>query len=205
MKKILIATHNTAKLSEIMLGIKPLKEKGWTIYSLNDLHIQKDPEETGKTFEENAELKARYYAQISNMRTIADDGGLMIDYLNGEPGVKSKRWMGYETSDLNLINYTLKKLKNVPLHKRTAYLQTCLCFCDPLSKKIIKESERIKGYIAEKPSGKPTHGYPFRALFFVDKYKKYYDELTDKEHQIINHRIKALRRLIDKIIADLIQ
>lgn len=199
MKKILIATHNTAKLGEIMLGIKPLKNIGWTIYSLDDLHIHKDPEETGKTFEENAELKARYYAQISNIPTIADDGGLMIDYLNGEPGVKSKRWMGYETNDANLIQFTLQKLKNISKDKRTAYLQTCLCYYNPSTKKLYKESERIKGYIAEKPSGKPTHGYPFRALFIVDVYNKYYDELTDEEHQNINHRIKALSRLINQI------
>jgi len=199
MKKILIATHNKAKLGEIMLGIKPLQQKGWTIYSLEDLHIQKDPEETGKTFEENAELKARYYSQINNMPTIADDGGLMIDYLNGEPGVKSKRWMGYETSDKNLIQYTLQQLNNVPNDRRTAYLQTCLCYFDPSLNKIITENERIKGTIAEKPSGKPTHGYPFRALFVVEAFNKYYDELTDEEHQKINHRIKALSRLINQI------
>jgi len=199
MKKILIATHNKAKLGEIMLGVTLLINKGWKIYSLNDLHILKDPEETGKTFEENAELKAKYYSQISKMPTIADDGGLMIDHLQGEPGVKSKRWMGYETTDENLIQYTLQQLINVKKNNRTAYLQTCLCYFDPLSGKIIKESERIKGYIAEKQSRKPTYGYPFRALFVVDTFNKYYDELTDKEHQKINHRIKALTRLINKI------
>lgn len=199
MKKILIATHNKAKLGEIMLGIKPLQKKGWIIYSLDDLHIQKDPEETGKTFEENAELKAKYYANISRIPTIADDGGLMIDYLHGEPGVKSKRWMGYETTDENLIQFTLQNLANIPNDKRTAYLKTCLCYHNPLTKITLKESEQIKGYIAEKQSGRPTHGYPFRALFVVDEFNKYYDELTDKEHQQINHRIKALTRLIHKI------
>lgn len=199
MKKILIATHNKAKLGEIMLGIKPLQQKGWTIYSLNDLHIQQDPEETGKTFEENAELKAKYYAKISMIPTIADDGGLMINYLHGEPGVKSKRWMGYETTDENLIQFTLQKLSNIPNDKRTAYLKTCLCYYNPLTKTVLKESEQIKGHIAVKQSGKPTHGYPFRALFVVNQFNKYYDELTDQEHQQINHRIKALTRLIHKI------
>lgn len=199
MKQILIATHNKAKLGEIMSGISPLIKKGWKIKSLDDLHINSDPEETGITFQDNAILKARYYAQISSLPTIADDGGLMIDFLNGEPGVKSKRWMGYETSDENLIKYTLQKLHHVPKDKRTAYLQTCLCYFEPMSNKVITETERIKGYIAEKQSGKPTHGYPFRALFIVDKFDKYYDELSSMEHQQINHRIKALARLIKKI------
>lgn len=199
MKQILIATHNKAKLGEIISGITPLIRKGWNVFSLDDLHVKDDPEETGATFQENALLKARYYAQVTNLPTIADDGGLMIDYLNGEPGVKSKRWMGYETSDENLITYTLQKLDSVPKDKRTAHLQTCLCYYDPISRRIIKETERIKGYIAEKQSGKPTHGYPFRALFIVEVFNKYYDELTAAEHQQINHRIKALSRLIKKI------
>ncbi|HEX7543070.1 MAG TPA: non-canonical purine NTP pyrophosphatase, partial [Patescibacteria group bacterium] len=67
------------------------------------------------------------------------------------------------------------------------------------TKSVFFEEEKIKGHIAEKPSGKPTKGYPFRAIFIVDKFNKYYDELTDKEHRQVNHRLIALKRLTKRI------
>jgi len=196
---MLLATHNQAKFKELKLGIKPLEEKGVKIISLNDLAIKDEPDEIGKDFSENARLKAYYYSRLTKLPTIADDGGLLIDIFNGEPGVKSKRWLGYEASDQELIKYTLKRLADIPKDKRTAYLQTSLCYYDSLSETCLEEQEKIKGYIAFKPSGRPTEGYPYRALFIVEKYNKYYDELTDKEHNQINHRIKALKRLIKKM------
>ena len=199
MKKILIATTNRAKLEELIIGVNPLKNHGIKIYTLNDVGLKEKPEETGQTFCENAKIKAQFYAKKTNLSTIADDGGLIIPYLNNEPGVKSRRWLGYEATDKELIEYTLERLKNVPKEKRIAYLWVCLCFFDPISKKIFFEEENIKGYIAEKPSGRATFGYPFRALFIVEKFNKYYDELTEKEHQQINHRLIALKRLIKKI------
>jgi XTP/dITP diphosphohydrolase len=200
MKKILIATTNKAKLKEIKNGLKPLLKQKIKLLTLTDVGVEEKPEESGKTFCENAKIKAKFYAQKTNLPTLADDGGLLIPFLNNEPGVKSRRWLGYEASDDELINYTLERLKNVPKEKRTAYLQVCLCFFDPKTKKIFFEEEKIEGFIAKKPSGKATFGYPFRALFMVKKFNKYYDELTKKEHQQINHRLIALTRLTKKIL-----
>ncbi len=197
--KILIATHNTAKLQEIRKGLRELTDKGIEFASLQDLHIRDQPKETGSTFQENSLLKARWYSNKSGFATIADDGGLCIEVLNNEPGVQSHRWPGYEATDEELIAYTLKRLEEYPLSKRTAYLQTCITFFDPKTKKIFSETEKIGGYIAKKPSGKSSHGYPYRALFIVKKINKYYDELTHKEHETINHRLKALKRLAKKI------
>jgi len=200
MKKILIATTNKAKLEEIKNGLKPLLKQKIKLLTLTDVGVEEKPEESGKTFCENAKIKAEFYAQKTGLPTLADDGGLLIPYLNNEPGIKSRRWLGYEASDEELINYTLERLKNVPKEKRTAYLQVCLCFFDPKTKKIFFEEEKIEGFIAKKPSGKATFGYPFRALFIVKKFNKYYDELTSKEHQQINHRLIALKRLTKKIL-----
>ena len=205
MNKILIATHNRAKLTELKFGAKILEKKGITIVSLDDLHIDTEPEETGHTFTENAVIKAKYYNQFSGLPTIADDGGLEIEILNGEPGVKSKRWVGHEGTDEELITYTLKRLAGLPKEKRAAYLTVCLCFFDQKTKINICEQEKIYGHIAEVPSGRPTHGYPFRALFIVDEFNKYYDELTPEEHNKINHRLKALKRLVSKIEDNLIK
>lgn len=214
MKKILIATSNPAKLEEIKKGLKTLKKDKIEILTLSDVGVENKPEETGKTFCQNAKIKAKFYGDLTNLPTMADDGGLIIPYLNNEPGVKSRRWLGYEATDEELINYTLKKLHNVPQKNRLAYLQTCVCFYLPKSLMVLSftrpqqkqnhnfficQQEKIKGYIAEKPSKKPTNGYPFRALFIVEKFKKYYDELTDEEHQKINHRLKAIKKLIPKL------
>jgi len=199
MKKILIATTNKAKLEEIKNRLKFFLKQNIKLLTLNDVGVEEKPEEKGINFCENARIKAQFYAEKTSLPTLADDGGLIIPYLNNEPGVKSRRWLGYEAKDEELINYTLERLKNVPKEKRKAYLQVCLCFFDPSSKKIFFEEENIKGFIAEKPSGKTTFGYPFRALFIVKKFNKYYDQLTSKEHQQINHRLLALKRLIKKI------
>lgn len=199
MKKILIATHNKAKLSELLMGAKDLKSRGIKILTLSDVRVEDDPEETGKTFQENAILKAKYYFEKTGIPTIADDGGLIIPYLNNEPGVNSKRWMGRDATDQELIDFCLYNLRGCMGTKRTAFLETCLAFFNS-NEQILVEQEKVIGHISEKPSGNPTNGYPYKTLFIVKKYNKYYDELTEKEHFKINHRLIALKRLTKKII-----
>jgi XTP/dITP diphosphohydrolase len=199
MNKLLIATHNPAKLMELKKVIKPLINRNLEIISLEDLHLNQEPEETGKTFKENALLKAKYFAVLSNLPTLADDGGLTIDSLNGEPGVKSKRWLGYDATDEELINYTLERLSDCPPSKRNAALEVCLCFYDPKTKHTLFAEEKIQGFIALKTSKKRIKGYPFRSLFIVEEFNKYYDELTDQEHEKINHRHKAAKELVKEI------
>lgn len=203
--RLLLATHNKAKLGELTHGAKPLILKGIGIVSLDDLRITEDPAETGTTFEENAVLKARYYASLTGLPTLADDGGLTIDILNNEPGVHSKRWLGRDATDNELISYTLKQLEKVPEDQRTAALQTTLCYFNPLRNTMFIETGKILGTIAKKPSSNPSAGYPYRALFIVKEFGKYYDELTPGEHTDINHRLKALSLLLDKISIDLVE
>jgi XTP/dITP diphosphohydrolase len=199
-KKILIASGNPGKIAEIKIVLQELKSLGIKILTLNDVKVgETKPEETGKTFKDNAFIKAKFYADLTHLPVVSDDGGLIIPYLDNEPGVKSRRWLGYEASDEELIKYTLSKLKGCNGLKRTSFLETCLCFYDPQTNKIIFETEKIAGHISEVPSSKRTTGYPFRAVFIVKKYNKYYDNLTKEEHQQINHRLKALKRLTKKI------
>lgn len=201
MKKILLATHNPAKLEELKFGLKELEKYGITFLSLNDVGVESEPEETGKTFQENSEIKARYYSKITTLPTIADDGGLIIPSLGNQPGVRSRRWPGYQATDEELIKFTLSKLHGFLGEKRIAFLETCVTFyysSHPKGEILIHKQEKIKGRIAEKPSNKPTNGYPFRALFIVDRFNKYYDDLTEKEHKKINHRYQALKELTKK-------
>jgi XTP/dITP diphosphohydrolase len=197
MNKLLIATHNPAKKQELKEGFS--RFKNLSLLSLDDLHISADPEETGSTFFENAQLKARYFAKLSGLPTVADDGGIEIDALGGEPGVHSKRWLGYDATDEEMIAYTLKKLQNIPIEKRTAHFTVCLYYINPLTGMETSVTESVNGAIGMYPSGKARKGFPYRALFIVDTYNKYYDELTEAEHKAVNHRLKAVKKLAQKI------
>jgi len=200
-KKLLIASTNPGKTAEIKLGLKDLKKLGITILTLNDVIVgEKSPEETGVTFKENAFIKAKFYAETTNLPVISDDGGLIIPYLNNEPGVKSRRWLGYDASDQELIEYTLKRLHGVRLEDRRAYLETYLCFYNPKTKDTVFETGKILGTISKVAYPKQTPGFPYRDLLIISKFNKYYDELTPEEHAKINHRLKALKRLVKKII-----
>ena len=200
--KILIATFNKGKQLEhkgILLRLAKKTNKDLTIVLPEDLGIRDKVEETGKTFEDNSLLKAKLYFERSGVPAIADDGGLEIPVLNNEPGVLSRRWLGYEADDEKLITYTLKRLEKYKRKEdRRAYLTVCVTYYD--GKRMFQETEKIDGYIAEKASPNYIKGYPFRALFIVLPLEKYLDKLTTEEHAKYNHREKALSRLWEKIV-----
>jgi len=205
LQKLLIATHNPAKKQELGSGFAPLKQEKMQLLFVDDLNIKKDPEETGKTFLENAKLKAHYFAHLSNLPTVADDGGIEIDALGGEPGVHSKRWLGREATDAELIAHTVKNMEQVDPAKRTAQFTVCLFYYNPLTHYEIWVTESLKGHITLTPSGLAQKGFPYRALFIVHPYGKYYDELSAAEHHKSNHRLKAVQKIIPLIKSDLIQ
>ncbi|HJN62161.1 MAG TPA: non-canonical purine NTP pyrophosphatase [Candidatus Parcubacteria bacterium] len=191
MKKILIATTNPGKLLEYR---EILKELSLEIVTLKDLNNQTEVKEDGKTFKENAIKKVKFYSKLTEFPTIAEDSGLEIDYLNGEPGVKSKRWPGYEASEKELINLTLKKLQGVPLEKRGAQLRVVIALS--INKEIKLFEGVIRGVIIEKPIKKIIPGYPFRTLFYIPEIKKVLGELTMEEETKIAHRKKALEKAL---------
>jgi len=194
MKQLLIATHNKAKLLEIMNVFSTFSTL--SVIDLSTLHISQEVNETAVTFKENARLKATFFANISNLPTLADDAGIEITFLKGEPGVRSRRWLGYEASDEELIRYTLSRLKGVERKERAARLTSCICVYIPELKRYIYQQESIEGYIAQKPSSNRVEGYPYRSVFIVDAFNKYYDELSPKEHDAMNHRVHALKKII---------
>lgn len=195
MKKLLIATTNPGKLAEIkrFLGDVPIE-----LIGLRDVGIIDTVEETGKTFEENALLKAKFYAQKSGLPTLADDGGFEIDALGGEPGVKSHRWIhtDREDTDEELIAHTLEKLRGLPPAQRGAQLRLVLALVFPDGKTLTVE-EKTRGIVAQKSSEHRTPGFPYRSLLFLSKIGKYYDHdlLTSEETERFNHRKRALDKL----------
>jgi XTP/dITP diphosphohydrolase len=193
MKKLLVATRNVGKLKEIsnFLSDLPLQ-----IISLSDLNIKDDFEENGKTYEENSQAKAIFYAKKSGLPAIADDGGIEIAALNGAPGIKSKRWLGKKSTEEDIINHMIKVAKELPSNNKTAFFKTVISFALP-DGKVWSVTGEIEGIIAEKPYLKALAGYPYRSFFYLPQIKKYYheDQLTNEEQKEYNHRYKAIEKL----------
>ncbi|MFH1036570.1 MAG: non-canonical purine NTP pyrophosphatase, partial [Patescibacteria group bacterium] len=123
-----------------------------------------------------------------------DDAGLEIDYLNGEPGVHSRRWPGYRATDEELMNLVLKKMKGVPNEKRGAQLRAVIGLSFPGEEKIYTFEGLLRGYIAEKPFQKTLAGYPFRSIFIPVGSKQYLGELY-----IVAHRKQAIEKAMPTI------
>lgn len=204
MKKLLIATTNTGKLQEIKTILNDLFVD---LISLKDLGITIQAKEDFSTFKENAIYKAKFYSKLSGLPTIADDGGLEIDFLKGLPGVRSRRWVnGSENiSDQEIINYTLLKMQGVPVEKRKARLRTVVAFC--IGNNVFSDEGTVEGIIAFKQHSVVLAGFPYRSLLFLPEIKKYYhnNELTIDEKEKYNHRQKVLKRLRSKIQKYLIE
>jgi len=201
MKKLLIATKNPGKIIEIKSFLKDLP---FETVSLKDVDIDDDVKETGKTYEANSLKKALFYAKLSGLPTISDDGGLEIKALNGAPGVKSRRWLGHEATDEELIKHMIKVTKELPENNRTAYFKTVMTFAIP-NGKYFQSKGKVKGEIAKKPLLKLLKGYPFRSFFFLPQINKFYHEsqLLKEEEKVYNHRYKALTKLKPIIIREL--
>jgi XTP/dITP diphosphohydrolase len=210
--KILVATTNPGKLKEIseMLDF----DIQWL--SLKDFPDIKEIEEDGKTFAENARKKALGYAKQTNLWTLADDSGLVIDALGGAPGVKSARfsclaptpavgvteprqlWSGSRSPknrmllDHKNMQKVLTLLKDVPKEKRTARFVCCLCLASP-QKVLIETEGKLQGIIAENPVG--SNGFGYDPVFFVPPLKKTVAQLQSAEKNSISHRGNAIRKL----------
>lgn len=203
MKKLLLATFNPGKAKEYKMLLKGLPLK---LVTLKDLGVKEKFEETEKTLEANAKEKAKFYSRLTNLPAIADDSGLEIEILKGEPGVKSRRWPGYEATDKELIDFTLKKLKGIPRQKRKAQLRTILVLAIPRGGQtsVFIFEGKIRGIVTQKPEGRLIKGYPFRPIFYLPKFKKTFAQLGFKKELEIGHRKKAIKKLIPVLRAKLI-
>ncbi len=196
MKKLLIATTNPGKLGELREFLSGIPVE---LVSLSEAGITDTVEETGKTFEENAILKATYYARKSGLPTLADDGGFEIDALAGEPGVKSHRWVhgDRENTDEELIAYTFARMQGIPEDKRGAQLHLVLALVNSNGSLVSTSEETVRGIVAPRPAAVHQPGFPYRAILFVPEMNKYYDQsvMTKAENEAYNHRKKAVEKI----------
>ena len=190
MLEILLATNNFGKVKEIKDILNSTDVK---ILTMKDFPNLQKVEEDGKNYQENAFKKASKISKYTGKICLADDSGLEIDYLKGEPGIYSSRW---GTNDEERIKKVLKLLENVPKNKRKAKFVCAAVLIFP-NGKIYKVKEKCKGSITFNPKGE--YGFGYDPIFLVPKYNKTFAELGDKIKNRISHRGKAMRRMMEII------
>ncbi|KGP90900.1 nucleoside-triphosphate diphosphatase [Pontibacillus chungwhensis BH030062] len=192
MKKIIVATHNEGKVREFR---QLFSKYNIETLSLDDLDRNlPEVEETGETFEENAELKARTISSILNVPVIADDSGLEVDALNGSPGVYSARYAGEPKDDQKNLDKVLLELKGE--NNRTARFVCVLALSIP-GQSVVFERGTCEGHLLEEPQGGSGFGYD--PIFVPDGYTATMAEIGADEKNKISHRSQALSKMEDKI------
>ncbi len=188
--KIIAATKNKNKLREFGEILK-----GFEIISQEDAGVDIDVEETGTTFEENSYLKAKAIYDITGITTIADDSGLCVDVLDGEPGVYSARYGGEGYDDKGRVQLLLKNMKDVPDEKRTARFVCVITLVG--NEGTITARGECEGRIDYDPKGE--NGFGYDPVFYVDRFEKTLAEVTPEEKNSISHRGKALKIFAEKL------
>lgn len=189
MRRLIFATGNEHKMVEIreILGELPVE-----ILSMKDVGIKADIVENGNTFEENALIKAKEVCKLAGEMVLADDSGLEIDYLNGEPGIYSARYMGEDTSyhikNLNLID----RLEGVPDEKRTARFVCAIAAAFPDGRSFVVRGT-IEGIIGYEERG--TNGFGYDPIFYLPERGVSTAEIPPEEKNSISHRGNALRKM----------
>ena len=192
-REILIATTNPGKMAELCAMLD--MDLSWK--SLADFPNLEEVIEDGDTFAENARKKALGYAKQTHLWTIADDSGLVIDALNGQPGVKSARFSGAKDQDRTLIDHkniakVLELLKGIPTEKRAARFVCCLCLASP-DEVLLETQGTLEGVITERQIG--TNGFGYDPIVLVPNLNKTVAQLTAEEKNAISHRGNAIRNL----------
>jgi XTP/dITP diphosphohydrolase len=195
MMKLLLATKNRGKVVEIrgLLGLGALKSV--QVLVLSDMPNTEDPRETGKTFSENARIKAMHYASAHRVLCIADDSGLAVEALGGRPGVHSARYAGTHATDEENNDLLLNDLKPYPRPWKAAFI--CVAVCALPGRVIADATGRIDGEIV--PVRRGFGGFGYDPVFLVEGTGKTMAELSTEEKNHISHRGQAVRQLIAEL------
>ena len=202
MKRLLIATTNAAKFAEYRLL---LDRFGLDLISLRDLGIDAQAPEDGATFAENALLKASFYFDRARVATLADDGGLEVDALQGAPGVRSHRWLGDDADDRALAAEIIRRMAGIEPARRTARLRAAaaLVFDHNGARCEHVVEAAFEGIIADRCYPRVQVGFPYRAVLMVPGRGRYLAELDEQEAAQLSQRRLTVEALRDhlKIIA----
>lgn len=192
-KAVVLATRNKGKIREFTAAFEEL---GFTVWTIDDIVDIVEPEETGSTFLENAEMKALYYAEACGLPCVADDSGLEVDALGGAPGVLSARYAGDHGNDEANNQRLVEELAEVPAEERTARYQCALVWATPAGQ-VVSATGSCEGRIQLTPMGKGGFGYD--PYFYIPKLKTTMANISMEQKQAISHRGKALRALVEQL------
>lgn len=187
--KLLLATTNKGKVNEYRSLLKSLPLQ---MVTPGELGITTEVEESGDSLEENARLKATALAAESGLVALADDSGLEVDALGGEPGRLSARYAGEGASDSDRVSHLLSRLKDVPWEKRTARFRCVIALATPAGE-VKTCSGECRGIIAFEPKGE--HGFGYDPIFFLPALNKTMAELSPEIKNQISHRARAARKV----------
>ncbi len=186
---LLLASQNPGKLHEMKQLVDGLP---FRVVSPRELGIEDAPDETGKSFLENARLKALAYAARSGLMAVADDSGISVDALGGEPGLFSSRFGGEGASDLQRNQLLLEKLRSVPWEKRGAHFTSAVVAAKG-GRVLFEAQEQVHGLIATELRG--PNGFGYDPLFFYPPFGKTFGEVPHQDKDRVSHRGKAFARL----------
>ena len=204
MHKVVLGTSNSGKLEELRAL---LRDVPFELVSLAEADVGQDVEETGSTLEENATLKAETYCRLSGLPVLADDSGLEVDALGGEPGVRSSRYAGQEATDAQRIEYLLGRLAETPLDERQARFRCVVAIAWPLRQAqggLLRQAQgglaepvelysgECPGRIIDEPRG--AFGFGYDPVFLLPELGKTMAELSPEEKNGVSHRSRAARK-----------
>ncbi|MEO6197804.1 MAG: RdgB/HAM1 family non-canonical purine NTP pyrophosphatase [Dehalococcoidia bacterium] len=198
MPRLLLATNNPGKIADLH---RLLSGCGWDLVTPSDLGLTIDVEETGTTYEENARAKTLAGMRASGLVTLADDSGLEIEALGGEPGVHSARFLGPNATYPERFAEIQRRLADVPRSQRAARFVAVFAIADPRTGHIHSVEGEVRGLITDEPRG--SGGFGYAPIFWLSDHNATMAELPDHERNIINHRARAAARAVP-ILKDLL-
>jgi len=194
-KQVVLASRNQKKILEIADLFAPYNIE---LLSVADVPDAPEVEETGTTFEENAALKASEVAKAVHYWTIADDSGIVVDALDGAPGVISARYAGENATDADNNAKLLNDLSSVPDEKRTAHYVCVMALADSNGEIRLSVSGICRGRIL--PEHRGSNGFGYDPLFLLPEYDRTFGELSPEVKSQLSHRARALRQFIPKLV-----
>lgn len=194
-RKIVIASHNQGKVRELRALMDPL---GYEVATAADLDLD-EPEETGATFEANAKLKALAAAKVANMPALADDSGLSVDALDGDPGIYSARWAGPDKDFRLAMKKVTNRLAGLPPEKRSARFVSVICLAWPDGHTEFFRGE-VEGALTESPVGDGGFGYD--PIFVPEGHARTFGEMGADEKQALSHRTRAFAKFADQCLVE---
>jgi XTP/dITP diphosphohydrolase len=196
--RLLLATRNKGKIAEFRRILEEIAAGQIELVGLDQFPNLRDVDETGSTFEENALLKAREMCAASGIAAIADDSGLCVDFLNGEPGIYSARWSGVHGDDAANTLKVLNSLTDVPDEKRGAHF-TCVAALALPDGRTHTEEANFDGWILREPVGE--HGFGYDPIFRPEGYEISSAQMSAEAKDAISHRGKSLRAIAPHVIS----